>query len=812
MAFETFAVHAACIRGVEAIHVTVEVSLAGGVPGIQMLGIPSMEVMESRGRIRCAMRSAGFEIPRSGITVNLAPGDIRKTGSGFDLPIAIAVLAADGQIPRDNLDRCLIAGELGLDGTVLPVKGEVAFQLLARDMGLSFIAGRSDQHVPLAGVDCGFIDHLSQLAHGMGDAARHYLDSEGVEATFEPELDYADVLGQEVAKRGMALAAAGELGLLMIGSPGSGKTMLARRMTGILPELSVEDQQEALCIHSVLGENIDGLLAGHRPFRSPHHSISTAGLIGGGRPVHPGEISLAHGGVLFLDELAEFPTGVLQTLRQPIERGYVRIVRVDGAFTFPSRFQLLAASNPCPCGFLGDREVPCRCSAAMVERYRSKLRGPLADRIDMMIDVTRPDPQMIIEGAEGMSSAELRDYVVRGRAFRIWRESRMDDADAEAEDDETRSIDGVVSTFELDQLAPVEAHASHGPRHRAPGAYRAYHRRRRRERASDAGPRARGGDVPGKEGPVMAEGTFELHPGDALYPETVLELSDVPQTLYVRGNPEMLSTPALSIIGARKASPYGLAVAELAAKVAVEAGVTVVSGGAVGCDQASGWAAVNAGGKHVVVLGTGADVVYPRSSAGLITRTLDTGGAVVSISPWGMGPRKFAFPRRNRVIAALSQALFVSEAGMPSGTFSTAEAAMDLGRELLAVPGSILSPESRGTNYLIANGACCIIDEESIEMAISRIYGTLRYSRPDAPGIADLDQTQQTVMHALIASPLKVDDIAALVSLDAVGVLKLLGSLELEGLIERMMDGRYAPSKFALHAQTPFGHNGKHVN
>ena len=324
MAFETFAVHAACIRGVEAIHVTVEVSLAGGVPGIQMLGIPSMEVMESRGRIRCAMRSAGFEIPRSGITVNLAPGDIRKTGSGFDLPIAVAVLAADGQIPRDNLDRCLIAGELGLDGTVLPVKGEVAFQLLARDMGLSFIAGRSDQHVPLAGVDCGFIDHLSQLAHG---------------------------------------------------------------------------------------------------------------------------------GVLFLDELAEFPTGVLQTLRQPIERGYVRIVRVDGAFTFPSRFQLLAASNPCPCGFLGDREVPCRCSAAMVERYRSKLRGPLADRIDMMIDVIRPDPQVIIEGAEGMSSAELRDYVVRGRAFRAWRESRMDDADAEAEDDETRSIDGVVSTFELDDAA-----------------------------------------------------------------------------------------------------------------------------------------------------------------------------------------------------------------------------------------------------------------------------------------------------------------------------------------------------------------------
>ena len=252
-----------------------------------------------------------------------------------------------------------------------------------------------------------------------------------------------------------------------------------------------------------------------------------------------------------------------------------------------------------------------------------------------------------------------------------------------------------------------------------------------------------------------------------MYPEIVLELSDVPQTLYVRGNPEVLSTPAVSIIGARKASPYGLAVAELAAKVAVEAGVTVVSGGAVGCDQASGWAAVNAGGKHVVVLGTGADVVYPRSSAGLIARTLDTGGAVVSISPWGMGPRKFAFPRRNRVIAALSQALFVSEAGMPSGTFSTAEAAMDWGENFSLCRGRSYRPSrvARITSLRTVPVA-------SSTRNLSRCYLThLRHSAllaPDAPGIADLDQTQQTVMHALIASPLKVDDIAALVSLDAV--------------------------------------------
>ena len=417
-------VRGAALRGVEAVPVRIEVSVSRGMPGFALVGMADAAVQESRERVKAAIRACGFAMPNEKIVVNLAPSWLKKTGSGFDAAIAVGILAATGQIPAEAVREALFVGELSLDGRIRPIAGMLAYALCARREGVSLVCSKDVEGViAIEGVQQLGVSSLRDVGKGEFDVLVPQKDPARPHA-----LDFSDIAGNGYAKRALQIAAAGSHGVLMMGPPGSGKTMLASRMPTILPPLSEDEKLQAALVHSVAGLDIGEILSGVRPFRAPHHSSSSAGLIGGGRPLRPGEISLAHEGVLFLDEVSEFRPSALQQLRQPLEEGRVCITRAEGNIEFPARFMLVAASNPCPCGYFGDKEHACTCTIPQIRTYQNRIGGPLIDRIDIHLDVLRVDPNTVIttKRDDSMSSEALLEGVLAAREFSSWRIAHED--------------------------------------------------------------------------------------------------------------------------------------------------------------------------------------------------------------------------------------------------------------------------------------------------------------------------------------------------------------------------------------------------
>ncbi|TAK40530.1 MAG: ATP-dependent protease [Betaproteobacteria bacterium] len=454
------------LAGIAAPEVTVEVHLGPGLPSFNIVGLPDAEVREAKDRVRAALNQARFEFPARRITVNLAPADLPKDSSRFDLPIALGILAASGQLKPGALEGHEFAGELSLTGELRPVRGALAMALGAARAGRSFVLPRPSAAQAALASRARVLPAATLLevcAHLAGEAPLAP-QTRGPDEVAPAYLELADVQGQAQAKRALEIAAAGAHALLMIGPPGTGKSMLAARLPGILPPMREREALEAAAVHSASSLGFDAARWAQRPFRAPHHSASSAALVGGANPPRPGEVSLAHHGVLFLDEMPEFPRDALEALREPLESGSIAIARAARQCRFPAQFQLVAAMNPCPCGYLGDAAGRCRCTPDQVLRYRRRISGPLLDRIDLKVEVPRPRDAELLGTSEGETTACVRARVCAARERQLARQGKPNAWLQAKETAQYCALDGAAERLLKEAIAKLSLSA------------RAYHR------------------------------------------------------------------------------------------------------------------------------------------------------------------------------------------------------------------------------------------------------------------------------------------------------------------------------------------------